>query len=89
MAILKPVAVVTQTNNAIFVFHSFGQMSNIVTIMTVKRKAGGMLISMVRTSVDICICSEKKRIVIFYLDKWIARQMEITPDQKATLLVAG
>lgn len=26
---------------------------------------------------------------IFYLDKWIARQMEIHPNKKPVLLVAG
>jgi hypothetical protein len=52
-----------------------------------KRKVGGMHILMVRIpSFSFILVSKKKKT---YLDKWIARQMEVHPDKKSVLLVAG
>lgn len=58
----------------------------IVTIILNKRtKAGGMLISTVRKSLSFCSIFR----LVVGLGKWIARQMEIHPDRKPIILVAG
>ena len=80
----KRLAVARRVNSVIFEFLFSVQMNEIVIPIVIKRrKDGGMHISMVRSSFPF------KQFSHVSIDKWIARQMEVHPDKKPVLLVAG